>query len=285
MGHFFLNNRIKALSPFVLLMIMTLIIPFLVMIFYSFKSSSGTFSIQNYQTLLTESYYLKALKNSIIISLVASIISEIVSVLGAWSLSKLGQKFQNIAVSILNMVSSFAGVPLAFALIILFGNAGILNAISTAVHWNWLGKFDLYSWKGLILAYTFFEIPLGILFLFPTISGMKKEWREASLILGSNKYQYFVRIAFPILKSSILGTFVILFANAFGTYETVIALTGNNVLLLSTVIGSLISGELDPNIPLACAASILFAIITASLICLSRITFKNKKYSIGKNRR
>ena len=49
---------------------------------------------------------------------------------------------------------------------------------------------------------------------------MKKEWREASEILGASTKQYWRMVALPILFPSVLGATLLLFANSFGAIAT-----------------------------------------------------------------
>ena len=62
-----------------------------------------------------------------------------------------------------NMTSNFSGVPLAFAFIILLGFNGALTLLLKQA--GLIGDFNLYSKSGLILVYSYFQIPLGVLLL------------------------------------------------------------------------------------------------------------------------
>jgi len=271
---FSLKNRFLLL--FVLLICLVLIFPLMIMIFSSFTTEGGEFGIMNYQELFANSYYRKAITNSFMLSMTAALVSEAIAVLGAWSLTKISSSAKESLVTVLNLASSFAGVPLAFSLIILLGNSGVINAISKAMHFSLTGSLDLYSWVGLIIAYSFFEIPLGMLFLYPTFEEIDKGWKEASDTLGANDWFFMKKVIYPILVPGLVETLIILFANAMGTYETAFALTGNKITLISTIIGSLIGGELESNIPLACALSVVFGLAMVALVILGNIVVKKK---------
>ena len=66
-----------------------------------------------------------------------------------------------------------------------------------------------------------------VLILAPALDGLKREWREAAAILGATGWQYWRYVALPVLWPSILGTTLLLFANAFGAIATAYALTGS----------------------------------------------------------
>ncbi|WP_238706881.1 ABC transporter permease [Companilactobacillus halodurans] len=246
------------------------------MILSSFSSQDGSFGVMNYQELFTNPYYKKAISNSLLLSMTAALVSEIVAVIGAWSLTKISDSAKESLVTVLNLASSFAGVPLAFSLIILLGNSGVINAISKAMHFSLTGSLNLYSWVGLIIAYSFFEIPLGMLFLYPIFEELDNGWKEASETLGASNWFFIKKVIYPILLPGLIETLLILFANAMGTYETAFALTGNKITLISTIIGSLIGGELDSNVPLACALSVVFGLTMVILVILGNLVVKKR---------
>lgn len=61
--------------------------------------------------------------------------------------------------TVLNMVSNFAGIPLAFAYMILLGNAGLVVNIGKELGINALSTYNLYTMNGMSLIYIYFQIP------------------------------------------------------------------------------------------------------------------------------
>ncbi|HLX02484.1 MAG TPA: ABC transporter permease subunit, partial [Trinickia sp.] len=121
--------------------------------------------------------------------------------------------------------------------------------------WGWMQGFNLYSKTGLIILYTYFQIPLGVLLLYPAFDALREDWRESASLLGASGWQFWRHIGLPVLAPALLGTFVILFANALGAYATVYALTTGNYNVLPIRISSLVAGDtsLDPNLASALA--------------------------------
>ena len=99
------------------------------------------------------------------------------------------------------VASNFAGVPLAFAFIATLGRMGLVTVLLRTVFGiNLYDKgFNLYSFWGLSLTYTYFQIPLMVLIIMPALDGMKKEWREASENLGASGLQYWLHVGIPVL--------------------------------------------------------------------------------------
>ena len=264
-------NRVKIYAPFIILIILTLLIPLVTMLITSFQTISGQFSLENYRQILLNQEYHEAVSNSLEISLIATVPSLAVAIAGAWALRSSKQQTKDALITIFNMASSFAGIPLAFSLIILFGNAGVYKAITVALHLN--DNFSIYSLTGLTFSYTFFEIPMGIMFLFPVFEELDTSWAEASQVLGAKSFFYLRKVILPIILPNLIEVFILLFANAMGTYETAYALTGSNVLSIPILIGTLVNGELTSNLPLACAIATLFAAIMTLMVMLgNRLT-------------
>lgn len=264
LGHS-LKKRIWGLAPFILLVLAFELLPLLLVVVNGFRNSEGTgFSLAQYQIALTNPYYLQSIGNSLLISLLSSVFGLAVAMVGSYSLTRIAPRIRDFVLMYSGMTANFAGVPLAFAFIIMLGQNGYINIILRHLDLHWLEGFNIYTWKGLVLIYTYFQIPLGILVLYPAFAGIRREWMECASTLGASGAQFWIHIGVPVLSRSILGTFSLLFANAMGAYATAMALTAGNYNLLPIRIGDLISGYMFLNPYLASALSVLLG---AVLVC------------------
>ncbi len=233
-----------AILPFLLLVIFYEIVPIVLIVIRSFKPEDGMgVTLSNYILIFTKRLYQQAVINSILIAITSSIIGIIVAFLGAKAANEASSKWKNLFINILNMTSNFAGIPLAFAFIILLGNVGILVVFGKSLGINALANFNLYSAKGLLLTYIYFQIPLATLLLIPTFNGLRKEWKEAVILLGGNNLVYWAKIALPTILPSILATLSVLFSNAIAAYATAYALLANNYSLLPIRISEQFIGD------------------------------------------
>ncbi len=267
---------IQSLLPFGILALLFLLIPSFTMIIDSFKSSmGGGFTLENYKTALTNAFYLVAIKNSLNISLISSLVGIVVALISAYSISNFGEKGQNRIITMLNMTSNFSGVPLALGNILLLGNTGIFFLLLKKLGIDAFSNFNLYSWAGLIITYVYFQIPLAIMLLYPSFLGIRKEWRESAVLLGANSLQFWAKIGIPVLLPGIVGTFSILFANAMGAYGTAYALVGSNYNLLTIRIGTLVTGDVMPKPELAATLAVILGITTITTMIINE---KMSKY-------
>ncbi|WP_276972939.1 ABC transporter permease [Tatumella ptyseos] len=243
---------------------------------------NSRWGLDNYHDILTSPFYLQAIRFSLDISFWSSLYGVLISLVAGYSLSQLAEsKLHRFLVAFTNMTSNFAGVPLAFAFIILLGLNGCLTLIMR--RYGMGGDFRLFSRDGMIVVYTWFQIPLGVMLLLPAFDGLKKEWRESAALLGAGRLSYWRHVALPILSPALLGTFVILLANALGAYATIYALTSGNFNVVPVRIAALVSGDisLDPYMgsALAMLLVVLLTVITVVQQYLVRRSYLNVKRS------
>lgn len=249
---------------------MFLLLPMLFVLLDSFKTEQGVWSINNYLEIFNNPFYTQSFGNSLDIALKSTLIGLLVALISAHAIHSSGKRLGKFALTITNMASNFSGVPLAFAFMIILGNNGVITIFLKHLGFDLLNVFNLYSKVGLILVYVYFQIPLGILLLFPAFDRIEAHYKEAAFTLGASKWIFWKRIGLPLLFPALVSTSVILFANAIGAYATAYALTSGAFNLVPVRIGTLVSGDifLKPN--MASALSVLLASILLALNTIGR---------------
>ncbi|WP_239616268.1 ABC transporter permease [Cohnella mopanensis] len=266
------RNRwmLLGLVPFALMVLAFQFAPLLSMLTGSIsKSGASGFTFAHYDKIFHSAYYLKAIKNSLLIAVYSSLIGIIVGLLCAYSITRFTPRIRDRLLMLSNMTSNFAGVPLAFAYIILLGNNGVFTLLFKQWGWDIFSGFNLYSWTGLVLVYVYFQVPLALLLLYPSFYGIRDQWREAAALLGASRWQFWRTVGLPMLTPAIFGTLGILFANAMGAYATAYALVGGNYNLLAIRIGSLVAGDVVNQPELGSALAVLLALSTLLAVVLN----------------
>lgn len=268
--------RWLGVAPFFLFALLFILIPSFSLLTGSFFDAEGNLTLENISQLFTTPAIVNAYKLSIQISAVTALGGGIFGFLLAYSITigGLPSFFRKALITFSGVASNFAGVPLAFAFVATLGRTGFVTALlDVYVFQRYFGVklyqtgFNLYSFAGLALTYLYFQFPLMVLIMTPALDGLKREWREAAENLGATMFQYWTRIAFPILLPPILGTMILLFGNAFGAYATAYALTGGALPIITIQIGAQIRGDVlhNPNLGYAMAMGMVF-IMAISLI-------------------
>lgn len=266
-----------VLLPFLIVVVLFELLPLIMLIIDSFGSDADKtvlFTLENYKKIFSTLSYKTAIKNSIIITLVSTVAGIIIAFIGAQAAHNSRGKFRNAFMTVLNMTSNFAGVPLAFAYMIIIGNAGVLRQIANVYGIEFIQNFDLYSSSGLILMYVYFQIPLSTLLLIPAFNGIRKEWQEANVLLGGKSSTFWFKVGIPVLIPSIFGTISVLFANALCAYATAYALLMNNFSLLPVNISAKFVGELKSEPSLGAALSVVMMILMVAVIFIDNYVVK-----------
>ena len=259
-----------GILPFAAFAVLFLILPTFRIVTGAFQDADGAFTFQNILDLNTESIrnaYWTSIKLSLITAALGCAIGFAMA--AAVVFGGLPKAVRSPLLTFSGVASNFAGVPLAFAFIATIGPMGLitLELRDLGIDLRAYG-FNLLSFWGLVITYLFFQIPLMILIIIPALDGLKREWREAAAVLGATTAQYWRMVALPILFPSLLGTFALLFANAFGAVATAFALTGPQLNIVPIKLFAQIRGDVlgNPNLGYALAFGMIVITIAANTI-------------------
>ena len=271
-----------ALLPFVFLVVMYELLPLIMLVVDSFgldKKPDVRFSLENYQKIFSTLSYQRAIENSLKITLISTVVGIVIAFLGARAAYTSRGKFRSVFLTVLNMTSNFAGVPLAFAYMIILGNAGVIKQIANMYGIGFIQNFDLYTSNGLTMMYIYFQIPLSTLLLIPAFNGIRQEWNEANMLLGGTNTHFWMHVGIPVLLPSLFSTLSVLFANALCAYATAYALLMNNFSLLPVNISASFVGDIKTKPKLGAALSVVMMLIMCVVILINNfITKKTTKW-------
>lgn len=267
-----LSHRLKAtrlpevlgIAPFIIFAIMFLIWPTCYLVGTAFVSQDGHFTFRNiidlFQPNILAAYWI-----SIRISLASAFLGALFGLAIALAVIRGRLPVRSMVMTFSGVASNFAGVPLAFAFIATLGRVGLATIIlKTVFDFDiYRAGFNLLSFWGLTITYLYFQIPLMILIVAPAIDGLKREWSEAAATLGATTFQFWRYVGMPVLFPTLLGTFSLLFANAFGAIATAYALTGSSLNIMPILLYAQIRGDALQNPGLGAALALGMVAITA----------------------
>lgn len=276
-----ISNQVKKhiyFLPFVFIIGLFLAIPFFNMVRRSFLCSNGQWGIEQYREIFTKKIYVKAITNSIVIALTSTILGLVIDFLTTISLDKLLAPHKRCYLALLNLTSTYAGLPLTMSFITILGTSGVFVLISRAIHFTPLENYNLYSLSGMFIIFLYFQIPMGTLLIVPAIQKVKKEWKEAAKLMNCSSLYFWIRVGIPVMWPALMGTFSMLFTNALTAYTTPYLLTGNNIAFLPIKIADMYVGDIKqrPELGSALSMVMLFIIVMVLAItnCLKRCCSK-----------
>lgn len=254
-----------GVAPFFIFALMFLLVPTAFLMVGAFQDGDGNFTLGNIADLFQPTIY-NAFGISIEVSAASAIGGAVIGFFLAYAavLGGLPGWIRSAVMTFCGVASNFAGVPLAFAFIATLGRVGLVTTLLIRYFdFNiYSTGFNLLSFWGLALTYLYFQIPLMVLMLAPALDGLKRDWREASAILGATAWQYWRYVALPVLWPSLLGATLLLFANAFGAVATAYALTGSSLNIATILLYAQIQGDVLHNQNLGYALALGMIVIT-----------------------
>ena len=213
-----------------------LLAPTVIVIVGAFQSADGSFTVANFNKLF-EANTIAAFGTSILVSVASAVIGAIVGALASYALvigSKPNGLLRRMISAISSVLAQFGGVMLAFAFIATIGINGV-------------GTMLIKQLTGYVVNPNYFQIPLMIIIFLPAVDSIRPQWREATESLGGNTFQYWTRVAGPILAPRFISAFLLLFASAFSAYATAAALFSQRSILVPLMIQGAMRNEMDPN--------------------------------------
>jgi putative spermidine/putrescine transport system permease protein len=259
--------------PFLIFCFVLEIVPLTILVRDSFRElGNGAFTLRNYAAV-AEPLYWHSLRNSILLSAGTALIGAIWGALAAAAIVRESGRGQRWLMGLIATTSNFSGIPLALAFIALLGASGLITLLAR----NLFGirlypqQFSLYSWTGLTLVYTYFQIPLMVLLFLPAVSRLKPQWQEASAMLGAPSWVYWWRVGLPVMAAPFLAALALLFASALGAYATAWGLSGGKLSLFTIQIAFEVNGDVSFDPGKASAMSLTLAAIMALSILAAQL--------------
>lgn len=159
-------------------------------------------TLENFKRVLVDLGFTTYIKNSLIVSSVATILSMIIAVLAGYALSRYF-RFRLVKVSNLIMMLSqmIPGVLLLVPLYLIMQKIGVLE-----------------SYMSLILAYTTFVIPLCTFMMSSFFDTVPYALEEAAAIEGCGKFQTIFKVIIPLSVPSLVSTGLYAFINAWNEF-------------------------------------------------------------------
>ena len=197
-------------------------------------------------------------------------INIVFGVCSAWLISKYEFRGKRVLITIIEMPFAISPIIAGLAYLMLYGNYGIIGA--------WLEPFGIqlmFNTTGITLISIFVTCPFIARILIPLMTQQGSSREEASLTLGANGFQTFMRITLPQIKWAMLYGAILANARAMGEFGAVSVVSGlirGETMTLPTQVQLL---YLDNNTVGAFAVATLLSLL--AVITLILRTYLEKK--------
>ena len=239
-------------------------IPIFYVILFSFnKSKSLTkftgFSLQWYQKMFESRSVREAVYYTLIIAVLATIISTIVGTLTAIGLSKCNKVLRAIVLQINDIPMMNPDIVTAIGFMLLFSSLGVQKGFGT-----------------ILLAHVSFCIPYVILSVMPRLRQLDDNLAEAALDLGATPFQALTKVIIPQLKGSILSGALIAFTMSFDDFVISFFTSGPKVSNIAIYVYSAVK-RINPTINALSTVIVVIVTLTLTIVNVVPIIKERKK--------
>ena len=185
-------------------------------------------TLSHYIYLFTETPFLTFFKNTIIVTISVVVISMVISVLAAYSLSRL--KFWGSGILATGIFLTYL-VPDTLLFIPLFKIVG------------WLGLLNSY-WV-LVLVYPTLSVPFCTWLMIGYFSSIPRELDEAALIDGANHFQMLLKVFIPVAMPGLIAATIFAFTVSWAgfLYPLAFIYSESEMVLTVGTVTTLIKGD------------------------------------------
>ena len=255
-------------SPYVVWSAIFIIVPLLMVAYYSFTDVSGAFTLDNIAKIV-EYNYLKIFGVSILYALIATIITLLISYPLAYFMTKTKASTQG-TLMLLVMLPMWMNLLIrTYSLSNILERNGIINTFLESIG---LEKLQLINTPGaVILGMVYNFIPYMILPIYSVLSKLDNRLLEASSDLGANGFTTLKKVIIPLSMPGIVSGITMVFVPSVSTFYISQKLGGIRNELIGDVIEQ--QFKLNSNYNLGASLSlVLMVMIIISLAVMNRFT-------------
>ncbi|MBQ7223905.1 MAG: ABC transporter permease [Erysipelotrichaceae bacterium] len=259
----------KILSnSFLWLVMLFFYLPIFYVILFSFNESKSLtkfsgFSLQWYQKMFESRSVREAIYYTLIIAVLATIISTIVGTLTAIGLSKSNKVLKAVVLQINDIPMMNPDIVTAIGFMLLFSSLGVQKGFAT-----------------ILLAHVSFCIPYVILTVMPRLRQLDDNLAEAALDLGATPFQALTKVIIPQLRGSILSGALIAFTMSFDDFVISFFTSGPKVSNIAIYVYSAIK-RINPTINALSTIIVVIVTITLTIVNVVPLIKEKKKRGIS----
>ena len=205
--------------PYVLFLVLFVVLPLLLILYYAFTTPGGDFTIQNF----VKFFHTSEAVNTLIYSMAIAFITTVICLLLGYPAAYI-------------MATSEFKTPLVMALLFILPMwiNFLLRTIATVELFN---MFGLPLGEGALLFGMCYDyLPFMIYPIYNTLQKMDRSLIEAAQDLGANKANVFTKVILPLSVPGIYSGIVMVFMPTVSTFAIAELLTHNKITLFGSLI-------------------------------------------------
>ena len=232
----------KASRVFTVLVFLFLYIPMIVLAIASFNTGTDMamfkgFTLSRYAELFRDRSLLGLLGNSVIISVLASLIATVLGTMAAVGLHNARGRLKSAVMTLTNIPMTNPDIVTGVSLALLFAFTGTMLKI----------KSILGFWT-LLIAHITFNLPYVILSVLPKLTQMDPDLEDAALDLGCTPSQAFFKVILHDIMPGVISGFMMAFTMSLDDFVISYFVTGSSFITLPVEIYNYTKKPIHPKI-------------------------------------
>jgi ABC-type glycerol-3-phosphate transport system permease component len=211
----------------------------------TFRLISSTITFESYRTLLATTTFATYIRNSLVVSLITTLVAVSISLLAAYSFSRRRFRFRGVLLITVVFSQLFPYVILITPIYVIFYH---LRLVNTSL--------------GLIIAYVATTVPFCVYMLLGYLDSVPRELDEAAIIDGCSTLGVIWSVVLPVAWPGAAATAIYSFAQAWNEYLIALTLVTRNELKTIPVGLASFFGEYTTRWDLVMTASVLATVPT-----------------------
>ncbi|GAB7543817.1 ABC transporter permease [Cupriavidus sp. 8B] len=246
-----------------------LIAPILVIIPLSFNENTflmypiHRFSLRWYENLFTSVDWIRAARNSFIVSPIATLLATVLGTLAALGLNKATFRGKGIVIGVLISPMIVPVIVTAVGMYLVFARWGLSG-----------------SYPAMIMGHTAIAAPFVVITVNATLAGFNQNYVRASLSLGASPLRTFFSITLPIIGPGVISGALFAFATSFDDVVLTLFLAGPTQGTLPLQMFTGIRENITPTI--AALATILIVFSSLLLVAMEWLRARSAARQTGR---
>ena len=260
-------NRIMTVLIFIFLYI-----PMAVLIVASFNTGKDItefqdFTLRQYERLFQDRSLLKLLGNSLLVSILASLIATIFGTISAVGIHNLNPKMRKVAMTLTDIPMTNPDIVTGVSLSLLFVFVGT----------KMLGQRNSLTFWTLLIAHITFNLPYVILNVMPKLKQMDASLTDAAMDLGCTPWQAFFRVTLHEIMPGVVSGAIRAFTMSLDDFVISYFVTGLDFVTLPVEIYSYTKKPIQPKIYAMFTLLFLLIFVLMTAMNLMQVVADRKK--------
>jgi len=232
----------KFSKVFTVVVFIFLYIPMIVLAVASFNTGKDIavfegFTLNQYAELFRDDTLLALLGNSVLISILSSLVATVLGTMAAVGLHNARGRLRSAVMTLTNIPMTNPDIVTGVSLALLFAFAGTI-----------MKRNDVLGFWTLLIAHVTFNLPYVILSVLPKLVQMDPDLEDAALDLGCTPFQAFFKVILHDIMPGVLSGFMMAFTMSLDDFVISYFVTGSSFITLPVEIYNYTKKPIHPKI-------------------------------------